>query len=123
MIWIGKLHTKNGCILPVKTTFCGIRADPSVRGEITGIREDNLTPEALSAGVLYGIAEELQGMYQTMPGGHIRGIIASGNGIRKNAVLQEIVADVFGMPVQISTYIEEAACGAAIFGSKTCYFK
>ena len=114
---------KNGCILPVKTTFCGTRADPVVRGEITGICEDNLTPEAFSAGILYGIAKELHEMYQTMPVGHIRSIIASGNGIRKNTVLQEIVADVFRMPVQISPCIEEAACGVAIFGSKTCYLK
>ncbi|MBE6614821.1 MAG: hypothetical protein E7631_05915 [Ruminococcaceae bacterium] len=109
---------KNGSALSVTTTFCGTRADPCVRGEVTGIGENNLTPESLAAGVLYGIARELHGMFQMMPVGHILNITASGNGIRKNSVLQEVVADVFGMPVQISACIEEAACGAAIWSLK-----
>jgi len=107
---------EKGSVLSVRTTFCGTRTDSSVRGEITGIGEDNLTPEALAAGVLYGIADELYSMYKIMPAGDIRVLAASGNAVRKNPILQRILADRFGLPLQIPDYTEEAACGAALFG-------
>ncbi len=40
----------------------------------------------------------------------------SGNAIRKNTVLQQILREKFNLPLQIPTNTEEAACGAAIFG-------
>ncbi|MBQ8402674.1 MAG: hypothetical protein IJX14_12180, partial [Clostridia bacterium] len=102
-----------GKILSVHTAFCGTREDPSLRGQITDIGEDDLTPEGLAAGMLYGIAAELHGMYETMPHDGIRTVAASGNAVRKNPVLQQILQNMFGLPVYLPEHTEEAACGAA----------
>ena len=104
----------NGEHLSVLTTFCGTREDPTALGAITGISEANFTPQALAAGVLFGMAEELYRMYDALPHGHITALAASGNAIRKNPALQAILSDVFGMPVSIAAAEEEAAFGAAM---------
>lgn len=109
---------KDGSALQVKTTFCGTRADPTLRGQINGIGENNLTPEALSAGVLCGMADELFDMYKTMPSDTARYLVASGNAVRKNVVLQQILTQKFNLPIQIPKNTEEAASGAALFGYK-----
>ncbi len=55
--------------------------------------------------------------------GHKR-LIGAGNGIRKGRPLKRILAQKFGMPVEIPLYQEEAAYGAALF-ALTCtgYFE
>lgn len=106
---------ENGNVLPVSTTFCGTRNDPALRGKITDIGENNLTPEGLCAGVLAGIAAELHDMYQTMPHSHVTSMTASGNAVRKNPVLQQILKNTFGLSLQIPVHTEEAAFGAALF--------
>lgn len=108
---------KKGTILPVRTTFCGTRKDPDLRGQITDIGEDNLTPEALMAGVLYGIVNELLDMYKMVPTDSVQMLVASGNAVRKNTILQQILTDTFHLPLQIPLNNEEAACGAAIYGN------
>ena len=44
-------------------------------------------------------------------------IAAAGNAVRKNPVMQKIISDQFGMPVQLPEGREEAAAGAALFGA------
>lgn len=103
--------------LAVSTQFSGTRENPDTRGSITGIGLHNFTPEALSAGVLHGIVEELHQMYTQMGAdGNLTGIVASGNAMRKNPVLREICADLFGKPLLLPLHTEEAAFGAALFG-------
>jgi sedoheptulokinase len=41
-------------------------------------------------------------------------LVASGNGLRKNKVLQEIFETFFGAELALAPYEEEAACGAAV---------
>ncbi len=41
-------------------------------------------------------------------------MVGAGNGLRENAVLADIVADVFGMPMRFPRHREEAAYGAAL---------
>lgn len=41
-------------------------------------------------------------------------LVASGNGLRKNQVLQEISSEMFGAELSLAIYQEEAACGAAV---------
>ena len=60
------------------------------------------------------MTRELYELYAVM-GVSRSGVIASGNGIRKNAALQRIVARWFGAAVRIPEHKEEAACGAALF--------
>jgi len=53
-----------------------------------------------------------------MPKKTVHGLIASGNAVRKNPVLQQILSEKFELPLQISENAEEAACGAARFGKQ-----
>ena len=101
----------------VETTFMGTRSDPGKRGSIHGISEDNFTPGALTAGVIRGILGELHGMYDEMTkltGRHANILVGSGNGMRKNRLMQKIAGEMFGMRVEIPDLTEEAACGAAL---------
>ena len=102
--------------LTVDTRFAGTREDSDIRGSITGISTENLTPAALTRGVLCGMVEELYGMYREM--GEMRSsLTASGNAIRKNPALQRIVCDRFESEPRIPYHTEEGAYGAALFGA------
>ena len=100
--------------LSVLTAFCGTRDDPALRGAVTGISDALFTPQALTAGVLYGMAEELYAMFCTVPHDQITVLAASGNAVRRNPVFCQILSRVFDMPVQIPAAEEEAAFGAAM---------
>lgn len=108
--------------LSVSPLFCGTRVDPSIRGSVTGISENNFTPGALILGTLRGMTDELYGYYSEMASlfpDRVRPdrVVGSGNGLRKNPVLQKLVAERFGVPLELSPFEEEAACGAAISGA------
>lgn len=105
--------------LTVNTVFSGTREKPEKRGTIKNIGTENFTPEALIYGVLDGMAAELYKMYGKMEKGiklSKKRMIASGNGIRRNHHLQEIMSEKFGMNLQMAEHEEEAAYGAAISG-------
>ena len=110
------VNKKEDCMKAV-TTFNGTRVNPSLRGSITNISEDNFTPEGLIYGVLDGMAQELYDMFCLIQNGigvEANHLIASGNGLRKNEVLREIFSGKFGANVTLALYEEEAACGAAV---------
>ncbi len=105
--------------LKVSTCFSGTRDKPGKRGHIKNIGISNFTPEAFVYGVLDGMADELYAMYHKIAkgiGDSRNTIIASGNGIRKNRHLQDIMGKKFGMSLQMAENEEEAACGAAFAG-------
>ena len=103
--------------LTVDTRFSGTRREPAWRGAIMNIGTDNLTPVHLMLGVLTGIADELQALYQQADAGR-RGrvcrLIGSGNGLRYNPALCRIIAERFALPLLIPAHKEEAAFGAAL---------
>ena len=99
----------------MRTTFCGTRSDPSLKGLIQGLTEENFTPEALVAGTVVGMAEELFGMFARMPHDGITTLVVSGNAARLNPALPAALERVFGMTVSIPEYREEAAVGVALF--------
>jgi len=104
----------------VSTLFQGTRKDPSLRGSITGLTSDNFTPVHLIHGLMQGMANELYNMYKgyLAKGGKApAAMIGSGNGLRKNKHLCRIFEEIFGCPLSLSPYQEEAACGAAIYAS------
>ncbi len=106
--------------MKVCTMFDGTRVDPSLRGGISNLSEDNFTPEGLVYGVLEGMAQELYDMYSLIcEGTGIKAarLVASGNGLRMNPVLQEICSNMFGAELSLACYKEEAACGAAVSGT------
>jgi len=98
--------------LRVDTRFAGTRRDPGLRGSVTGIGTDNFTPAHLLWGLVEGMARELCEFYRES--GETRGLlVGAGNGLRKNAALRQALERLFGMPLAIPPYGEEAACGAA----------
>ena len=105
--------------LQVDTRFAGTRVNPELRGSIIGIDEKNFTPGNMAKGILEGMTEELYQMYQIMNVTR-RGIVGSGNGIRKNTKLIEVIEARFGEILKIPTHKEEAAYGAALFGLVAC---
>lgn len=106
--------------LRVSTGFSGTRENPESRGSIENISLDNFTPGHLIYGVLNGIADELYSMYALCGESGRTSLIGSGNGLRKNAALQKIFSERFGMPLSIPVNKEEAAYGAALCALAAC---
>ncbi len=107
----------SGRYLNVRTTFCGTRNDPGLRGSITEISEDLLTPDAMIAGVLWGMASELHEMFLKIPHNHVNTLVISGNAVRKNPALRQMLKQVFAMETVLPVHKEEAAFGAAMFSA------
>lgn len=102
----------------VKTTFSGTRSNPEEKGSITGIGVENFHPGAMTLGVIGGILGELYEMYTQMccvTGRRATRLVGSGNGLRKNRLMQELAEEIFGMKLSIPQYQEEAAYGAALY--------
>ena len=102
----------------VKTTFSGTRSNPGEKGSICGIGVENFHPGAMTLGVIEGILEELYEMYVQMcrvTGKKATKLVGSGNGLRKNKLMQKIAEERFGMKLEIPLYQEEAAYGAALY--------
>ncbi len=108
------LEKGDGTTLSVDTRFSGSRADESLRGSISNISTTNLTPTDLTYGVLEGMMDELYNMYADMKL-HREGVVASGNGIRKNPALAHVAGKMFEASLKIPAHTEEASLGAALF--------
>lgn len=105
--------------MQVDTAFSGTRADPAKRGGIWNISEDNFTPAGMVYGVLHGMSRELYDMYRLIKDGtgiEVKYLVASGNGYRRNEMLQKISSEMFHAELVLAAYNEEAACGAAVSG-------
>ena len=103
--------------LTVNTQFCGTRKNHDILGSIMGISDENFTPENLTLALLNGMVNELKGYFECMKAEDINEVIASGNAVQKNKVLQLILKDTFGKPSFIMQNKEEAAIGAALYSA------
>jgi sugar (pentulose or hexulose) kinase len=104
--------------LQIATTFSGTREQPSLRGSVTRLGEENFTPRHFVCATLEGIVEELYDRYDGLPALSARTpsvLVGSGNGIRKNAALQRMFSRKFDMTVKIPAHGEEASFGATLF--------
>lgn len=102
--------------ITVDTCFCGKRGESDRLGSITGISEENFTPGALADGFLRGIASELLNAYQKFQSmGQFELLRVSGNAARKNGYFQEIIQEIYKLPLKLTSSEEEAAMGAALF--------
>ena len=84
---------------------------------IFGLKEENFHIADLIRGFVSGMAGELYALYQGFPEELRMGkthVTASGNGIRKNPLLQEEIEKLYKLPVVFTDREEEAAAGAAI---------
>jgi len=101
----------------VRTTFSGTRDNPDEKGSISGISVENFHPGALTLGVIKGILEELYDSYKQMcmlTGRRAKRLVGSGNGLRRNRLMQRMAEDMFGLKLEIPVHQEEAAYGAAL---------
>jgi sugar (pentulose or hexulose) kinase len=100
--------------------FTGTRREPNRRGIWQGVSTANFTPGHMARALLEGLAEQFARLYGEMEsvgaGGRTR-LIGAGNGIRKNALLRQIVGDRFGLQMAVPKHTEEAAFGAALIGA------
>ena len=131
----GEKSREQGVSLTVDTRFRGSRKEPELRGKIENISPDNLKAGALICGVLEGICQELWELYREyetlvpdssrnkgkngMEGQQGLFITGSGNGIRNNPLLREIICEKFDAKMKIPLYAEEAAYGSALFSLYT----
>lgn len=113
------LENKMSSSLNGDCRFCGTRNDPSVRGAISNISEDNFTAADLAYAVLSGMSQELFDMYKN-GGMKAEELVCSGNGMRKNSALRRIVSEMFGCEIKIPFYAEEASYGAALAAAVAC---
>ncbi|MBD2868791.1 sedoheptulokinase [Paenibacillus arenilitoris] len=109
---------EGGPRLRVTASFFGTRDNPDATGSIAGIGDRNFKAKQLVLGVLAGVADELIGLAASFPErlrGRIGTVAASGNGVRKNRVMQRLLREKLGHPIHLSRMEEEAAFGAALY--------
>jgi sugar (pentulose or hexulose) kinase len=106
--------------LRADTRFDGARRDQSARAKLSGMTRTNFTPAHVARAVLEGIVEELWEFYTAMHAhaGAACMLIGSGNAIRKNPLLAQIVATRFDLPLHVCAWEEEAAVGAAMMAAR-----
>ncbi len=103
--------------MEVEVLFRGTRMNPEKRGSIRNISADNFMPVNLIFGFLNGICNELLGFFEQIPESNryrIERIIGSGNAVRMNNLLCQIMEDRFGHKMVIPKNCEEAAFGACL---------
>ena len=101
--------------LSVSTLFCGTRQNPSLKGQISGVDDVNFTPGNLILGVLQGMANELKAYFDCMECNDVTRLVASGNAVKKNPILQNLLKDTFGIQISLTNNNEEAATGSALY--------
>ncbi len=97
--------------------FAGSRREPDRRASWAGVSDRNLTPGHLIRSVLEGMARGFREGYDNTvaaTGCAAAHLVGAGNGLRENALLAQMVADEFGLPLAMPAHREEAAYGAAL---------
>lgn len=99
------------------TQFKGTREEPWKRGSIQNLSVENFTPVHLTWAMVEGMCNELYHMYLAyiQDGGAPARLVGSGNGLRRNPALQDAFCRAFGQELTMSSCMEEAAAGAAIY--------
>lgn len=100
--------------------FDGARYRPAVAAALTFLRRTNFTPAHVARAVLEGIVDELWQFFEAMQAEGICAsrLIGSGNALRSNPLLVEVLSSRFGLPMQLAQWEEEAAVGAAIVAAR-----
>lgn len=107
--------------IKVETLFSGTRSNPDKRGKIDGISLNNFTPENLIVKFVEGVCDCLYDYFFLIPdfiGLGKTKLIGSGNGLKKNTLMQHALKEVFGRELELSDIKEEAAFGACCIAMK-----
>lgn len=106
--------------LKCEPLFTGTRLDPNRRATWSGVSPGNFTPGHFARAILEGIVEQVLQYYREMLSGGVKpreALIVSGNGVRKNPLLAQILPEMFGMRMRVTVSTEEAAFGAALLAA------
>ena len=111
----------NGCLPTISPLFRGTRTNPALRASITNLSEKNFNAQALTLSTLKGISKELKDFYEQIASitNKRKNLIGSGNAIRMNPVLRQIIEADYDAKLQIPAHKEEAAFGAALLAAET----
>lgn len=106
--------------LEVDTRFAGSRNGVQKAGAISNISLTNFDLEHLVHGFAQGVVGELHAFWQTGfseagATSKIDRLVGSGNLLRSNRLVRQVVEETFGLPLLVTAYAEEAAVGAAIY--------
>jgi len=100
--------------------FSGTRLDPTARASWTGIGSGTFTLGHLARSLLEGMAEVFRSSRDRIVAASGRpqvNLVGSGNGVRSNSLLREILEKSLGMKLCLPPHCEEAAIGAARLAS------
>ena len=101
--------------LHINTQFMGTRLNPNIKGSMENIDIKNFNISNLFHEFLDGIVNELVDFYKIcFKDTEVTDIVGSGNALRKNKLLNEIVSEKFKHGVKMPLHTEEAAYGAAL---------
>lgn len=104
----------------ISPLFYGTRQDPTLTASITDLHSDNFTPQHFIFGMMKGMSHELYQMYEgylAQEAKRPEHMIGSGNGLRRNPYLVQIIEEEFRGPLHLSGQTEEAAYGAGLYAS------
>ena len=94
--------------------FAGERHNPTRRATISNIDLDNFSLGSVARSLARGIVRNLKSMLPPEAFTERREVVGSGNALRRNPLLAEMVTEQFEMPLRFSSDREEAAVGAAL---------
>jgi sugar (pentulose or hexulose) kinase len=100
--------------------FAGTRSDPNRRAAWRGMTAGNLTSGHMSRALLEGMAREYADQIdaiQVQSGRRLSRLAVTGNAMRRNPLLCDMVAATTGLPLLIPQHREEAAFGAALLAA------
>ncbi|MCK4981622.1 MAG: hypothetical protein KAS17_01800 [Victivallaceae bacterium] len=114
-----KMTVETKQALTVDTRFAGTRMNPSECGAVSSIGVDNFTPAALSLGFMQGMVKELSEMVPPEMLDAFTKVMASGNAVRKNPLVQQLITEALGLECELTSGKEETATGAALAAAKS----
>jgi len=100
--------------------FAGTRSDPNRRAAWRGMTAGNLTPGHMTRALLEGMAREFAeqvAAIQAQGGRRLTRLAVTGNAMRRNRLLCDMVRQATGLPLVIPQHQEEAAFGAALLAA------
>ncbi|MEM9424339.1 MAG: FGGY family carbohydrate kinase [Spirochaetota bacterium] len=101
--------------------FAGSRQSPQAGGVLSNISERNLRPEHLFAGFVFGVVEELYGLFAGFPAKARPPLLAAcGNFIARCPHAEKAIRQVFKRPLYLLRHPEPTALGAALHVAALC---
>jgi sedoheptulokinase len=106
------------CGLLFEPCFAGRRGDPTRRASISKINLLNFGLGPLAASLAEGLMIDMKSMLPDWAFEGRKRIVASGNAMRKLEITKFQARSVFGLPLRLPAFHEEAACGAAMLAAR-----